>query len=166
MRFWRNWGPVLFAWLAIMTGLYFGFSWFMARQQTPNRVENLSGTVLELQRSRDGHFRLEGRINDHIVPMLIDTGASGVSMDISLARRLGLPTDGPGVTLTTANGVVEGYETQVDTLRMGDIVLHNLTVTVSPAFGNPDEVLLGMNALAHLSITMQGNQLRLSVPNP
>ena len=156
----------MLVWVAIMTALYFGITWFMASQQMPNRVERLSGTVLELTRSRDGHFRLEGRINDQVVPMLIDTGASGVSMDVSLARRLGLPSGGNPVTLSTANGVVEGYETRIDTLQMGDIVIHDLTITVSPAFGDPDEVLLGMNALSHLSITMQGDHLRLAVPQP
>jgi aspartyl protease family protein len=96
--------------------------------------------------------------------MIVDTGASSVSLDASLARRLGLPASGPRVQLSTANGVADGYDVRLHELRLGDIVLHDVRAVVSPDFGDPDEVLLGMSVLRQLSLTMQGDTLLLAVP--
>jgi aspartyl protease family protein len=150
---------VVVAWALVMGGLAVVFNHLLE-----NQAALMSDQTLAIKRSRDGHFRLEGRINGQIVRMIVDTGASGVSLDASLARRLSLPSSGPRVELSTANGVTEGYRIKLQELRLGDIVLHDVTANVSPNFGDPDEVLLGMTALKHLSLTMQGDTLQLAVP--
>ncbi|MGQ5524206.1 retropepsin-like aspartic protease family protein [Chitinimonas sp. PSY-7] len=161
---WRHWGPAVILWLLVIAGFYLCIDWLIQRQAMPNRISNLSGRVLELQRARDGHYRLEGRINGQLVRLMLDTGASGVSLDERLANRLHLPR-GQTILLSTANGTVEGNSTRIDELRLGDIVLRDIPATVAPNFGEPGEVLLGMSALRHLEVSMRGDTLTISVPN-
>ncbi|PHV12154.1 retropepsin-like aspartic protease family protein [Chitinimonas sp. BJB300] len=160
---WRHWGPTVVLWLLVMAGFYVAIDWLIQRQDMPNRISNLSGQVLQLQRARDGHYRLEGRINGQLVRLMIDTGASGVAMDSRLANKLGLPR-GAAITISTANGMIEGNLTRLDELRLGDIVLRNIPASIAPNFGDPDEILLGMSALRHLEVSMRGDTLTISVP--
>ncbi|WP_374538993.1 retropepsin-like aspartic protease family protein [Chitinimonas taiwanensis] len=163
VAWWRQWGPVVALWCLVIAGFYTGIDWLLQRQTMPNRVENLSGEVLQLQRARDGHYRLEGLINGQRVRLMLDTGASGVALDSRLAAQLGLP-QGPAMELSTANGTVQGYATRIAELRLGDIVLRDIRASVAPNFGDPEEVLLGMSALKHLDLSMRGDTLTLSVP--
>jgi hypothetical protein len=48
-----------------------------------------------------------------------------------LAERLKLEK-GFGVTLSTANGLSEGYRTRIDRLQLGDIVLRDVRALVAP----------------------------------
>src|SRR4029453_11500450 len=51
-----------------------------------------SGTVT-LERSYDGHFYADARVNGATVHFLIDTGATGIALSADDARRAGLAFD-------------------------------------------------------------------------
>ncbi|MBL8509614.1 MAG: hypothetical protein JNM11_14160, partial [Chitinimonas sp.] len=84
-QWWQHWGPNIGLWLLILAMLFLGIRSLLEQQEVPNRISNLSGSVLELQRARDGHYRLEGQINGQVVKLMLDTGATGVAMDMRLA---------------------------------------------------------------------------------
>jgi aspartyl protease family protein len=48
-------------------------------------------TVLE--RERNGHFYVHAKVNGELVRFLVDTGASGVSLTVADAQRVGIPVD-------------------------------------------------------------------------
>jgi aspartyl protease family protein len=48
-------------------------------------------TVLE--RERNGHFYVHAKVNGELVRFLVDTGASGVSLTVEDAQRVGIPVN-------------------------------------------------------------------------
>src|SRR5258706_4482239 len=83
---------VITVWLLVGLVLFVGVQWWQ-HQASQARFSAGSG-VVEIRRGPDGHYHWPGRINDHAVDFLIDTGASGTAMPASLARRLQLETLG------------------------------------------------------------------------
>ncbi|MEW6677178.1 MAG: retropepsin-like aspartic protease [Pseudomonadota bacterium] len=143
-------------WLAIGLLLYA----FFLRQETPP-PQILGADSIELQRTRDGHFHIDGRINGQDVRFLIDTGASTVSISEHLARAAGLGCDRTA-TFSTANGPVEACTTRAERLSFGPFELQEVGVVVLPNMGA--EALLGMNVLRRVRMEQQGDQLRMSLP--
>ena len=80
-------------------------------------------------------------------------------MLIALADELGLPR-GRQFMVDTANGTAEGYATRLQTLQLGDILLHDVEAGIVPGMAG-EEVLLGMSALRQLDFRSQGGDLLL-----
>jgi len=112
-----------------------------------------------LQRNRYGHYVLDGKINDQTVTFLLDTGASDVSIPADLARRLGLKR-GRSQQYQTANGVITGYLTKIDSLKLGEIELRNVRASINPQ-EHGDRLLLGMSVLKNVDFSQRGNTLTL-----
>jgi len=141
-------------WLGIGLLVYL----FFLRQASPApRV--VGADAVELTRSRDGHFFIDGQIEAQPVRFLIDTGASAVSVSESLARRAGLSCDRTAI-FNTANGTVEGCTTRVARLGFGPFEVRDVGVVILPRLGS--EALLGMNVLRHVRMEQQGDQLRMT----
>ena len=149
------------AWLLIMGGMYWYFSDWDARQNNPNtaRVLNLQQGELTLTRNRAGHYVAEGEINGRRVTFLLDTGATWVALPSALARELGLKR-GAAVTLQTANGSAVGYQTRLDSVRLGPIEMHDIGALVADGMDD-NTVLLGMNFLKRVEFTQRGGELTL-----
>lgn len=156
---------VLLAWLAALGLLVWLFAGIEKTQRNPNteptslRDEN-GDTRVVLQRNRYGHYVTTGHINGMETTFLLDTGASDVSIPASLANRLGLQR-GPEQLYNTANGLITGYLTRVDSIRIGSIELHDVQASINPN-ETGDEVLLGMSFLRRLDFTQRRDQLILS----
>ena len=82
-----------------------------------------------------------------------------MSIPASVAEGLKLE-QGIGVTLSTANGLSEGYRTRIDRLQLGDIVLRDVRALVAPGLEGK-QVLLGMSALNKLEFTQRGGTMLL-----
>ncbi len=152
------------AWLLIIAGLYWFFSGWDAKQTNPNpaRVLNQQQGELKLARNRAGHYVAEGEINGRHVTFLLDTGATWVALPTGLARELGLKR-GAAVTLQTANGAAVGYQTRLDSVRLGPIEMRDVGALVADGM-DADTVLLGMNFLKRLEFTQRGGELVLRMP--
>lgn len=153
------------AWVAALglATLWFGNA--LEQQRNPNRDLTVrgDGTVV-LQRNRQGHYVVTARVNGQDVETLLDTGATRVSVPEALARRLQLPR-GPGFPAMTANGVVTGYDTVLDSVQVGAITLHRVAAAIIPGSGvAQDQVLLGMSFLKRLDFSQQGDKLVLRPP--
>ncbi len=138
-------------------------NWF-EQSNNPNHQVDSSVTKngeheVVLERNRYGHYVVSGHINEYPVTLMLDTGASDVSIPQQIARRIGLK-QGPEVTYNTANGPAKGYMTQIDTIRIGNIVMHDIHASINPNV-NEEEILLGMSFLKKLEFSQRGNTLTL-----
>lgn len=111
-------------------------------------------------RGQGGHFRIQGSINGHGVPFLVDTGATTVAMNSGHARRLGIDykVAGTRTGVTTASGITAGYRVRLERIKVGEIELQNIEGMVLEG-GHPTEVLLGMSFLSRLRMIDEGNTL-------
>ncbi|PJG59871.1 retropepsin-like aspartic protease family protein [Aeromonas cavernicola] len=142
----------LLTWLSLMGLLTL---YFHARTQ-PSVTAN--GELL-LRADPSGHYRLEGAINGQSVQLLLDTGATLVTVPQQVADQLGLSARGRS-QVTTAAGAVQVGTGQIETLAMGPLTLYDLAIFINPA-ADSDEVLVGMNALGRLELVQKERQLQL-----
>ncbi len=134
---------------------------------TPGGVVNArfaqpSKREVRILRDGNGAYLSSGMINGRAVELLVDTGASSVALNETVARRVGIDylRDGTPISLQTASGVVEGYVVQLDRVRLGEIELRNVVGNVVMGEG-PPRVLLGMSFLNRLQLENRGNILVL-----
>ena len=154
---------MILAWCAALFLATRFFAQWEQRQQNPNtEVYSQRGEgfiEVRLVDNTQGHFVASGQINGQPVDFMLDTGATDVAIPVELAERLKLEK-GFGVTLSTANGLSEGYRTRIDRLQLGDIVLRDVRALVAPGLGGT-QVLLGMSALNKLEFTQRDGTMLL-----
>jgi aspartyl protease family protein len=109
-----------------------------------------------------GHHFSEGQINGATFRILIDTGASAISMNSMDAKKAGIDyKKGETVQLNTANGIANGYLVTINTLRLQGLVLNQVEGVVMEGT-SPQVVLLGMTALNRLEMKRDGIALTLT----
>ncbi len=139
------------------------FGGVQERQYNPNSdpVSQRDGdsTEVALKRNRQGHYVMTGAINGAPANFLLDTGATDVVVPAEAADKLGLRRGRSGQAMT-ANGPVTVYETMIDELRLGEIVLYNVPASINPAMQSVG-ILLGMSALSRVEFSQQGDYLTL-----
>jgi len=123
--------------------------------------EDSEGRVT-LQAGRSGHFEVKAFINENSVNLLADTGATYVVLTWEDAENLDL-TDRLKFTAEarTANGVSRVAPITLDSIEVGDIIVHNVKAFVAQE-GKLSSSLLGMSFIGRLSsFKMSGRQLIL-----
>lgn len=116
-----------------------------------------------LHKSMNGHFEAEVEINGKTVSMLVDTGASAVSLSWEDAREVGLNPENLNysATVTTANGEASAAPVKLAQITLGTISRRNVPALVATE-GRLEQSLLGMSFLATLgSLRMQDDEMRL-----
>jgi aspartyl protease family protein len=113
-----------------------------------------------LQRNRKGHYVANGLVNGHPVVFLLDTGATDVALPEALADRLGLRRLG-GAVSQTANGPVAVWQTRLDRVQLGEILLRDVRASILPSMAARDPILLGMSFLRQLEFVQRGATLTL-----
>lgn len=149
------------AWVIILGGAYSYFSNWEAAQVNPNTAEVLNAQQVEvtLLRNREGHYLAEGEINRRRVTLMLDTGATWIAIPSGLASSLGLQRGSP-VSVQTANGNATGYQTRLETVRLGPIEMQDLAALIVDGM-NGETVLLGMNFLKRLEFAQREGRLTL-----
>lgn len=155
-------------WLILLVGLFVFFQDVLDKQFNPNsQLQSVSGSGGEIRtvltRNRYGHYVGTALINDQAVDFMLDTGATTIAIDAITANRLGL-LRGQQIQVSTANGIATAYRSKVDTLQLGDIILHDIPASIVPGMADDEdgrEILLGMSALKQVEFHQQGNQLTL-----
>lgn len=156
---------MLFASFALgLIALTYLFDGMLGRQSNPNQRPDSQETgsgirEVILMQNRQGHYVANGVINNLPVTFLLDTGATDVAIPARIAQQAALV---PGVEsrASTANGVVAVYATRIETLALGNIVLHDIVASITPSMTD-DTILLGMSALRQIEFTQQGERLTL-----
>lgn len=119
-----------------------------------------SGTQITLSSDANGHFQARGQINGRGVLFLVDTGATMVSMGQDEAERLGLAyKNGERIGLRTANGNTVGYRISLNTVRVGDVEVHNVAAVVQPQ--PMPFILLGNSFLTRFQMKRENDTLLL-----
>ena len=129
--------------------------------------QEVVGGETRIRQSPDGHFWVRVTVGGVTQRMLVDSGATVTALSTRTAARMGLDPR-PGIVpvlLTTANGTIRAQTVAVPELRLGSIVARDLSVVVSPAFG--DVNVIGMNFLSRLkSWRVEGRTLILVPHHP
>jgi len=150
-----------------MVFLTYFFGGVEENQRNPNANPNSfvysESIEVPLKRNRQGHYVLIGQINGENVEFLLDTGATDVVVPESTARRLGLPYGVRGRAMT-ANGPITIYQTRIEELHLGEIMLTNIDASINPSMEGA--ILLGMSALGQIEFTQRADTLTLRQTNP
>lgn len=108
-----------------------------------------------------GHFVAQGQINGSTTHMLVDTGATMVALPAADAARLGIDyKSGRPAYVNTANGAVTAYLVKLDSVKIGDIEVHQIDAVVQEQ-GLPF-ILLGMSFLNRTEMRREGEQMVLT----
>lgn len=156
-------GMYTIAWLFGIALLTLMFSGREERKINPNQnpESTLQNGVAEviLKQNRQGHYVTNGTINGYEVVFLLDTGATHVSVPAHIADKIGLQR-GRTMATSTANGVINVYQSWIQDLTIGTILLNDLDANINPEM-KEDFILLGMSALKKLEFTQRDDVLIL-----
>lgn len=155
---------MIVAWMIAIGLLSLFFSGILDRQWNPNQnvqssISDQGAREVRLKRNKQGHYLARGRINDQPVTFLLDTGATLVSIPEGIARRLSLKA-GSRSYANTANGMIETYNTRLDSIGIGNIELHDIAAQINPHM-HTNEILLGMSFLKRLELIQRGDTLTI-----
>ena len=154
---------VIAMWIVLMIMVFFLFNDVLENDYNPNQtiISQSSGKqrTVTLKRNRYGHYVAQGRINNTPVTLLLDTGASDISIPENIAKKLKLKY-GKEQRYQTANGIIIGNLTTLNNVSIGKIKLHNVRASINPKMKG-DEILLGMSFLKNIEFTQRGDTLIL-----
>ena len=119
-------------------------------------------TTLSIAPDKIGQYRAQGTINGYATDFLVDTGASLVAISERSAKEMGLQyaTSPEHASVVTAQGRVNSYLIDLDTVTVGGITTHHVRAAVIPG-DYPLEVLLGMSFLHKVKMEQQENVMVL-----
>jgi aspartyl protease family protein len=120
-------------------------------------MQQLDGVLILKQRG-NGHYFLEATVNDKALTLLVDTGASGISLPMSFALSAKITCRNKTYT-QTANGIAEACTTIIPKLMFGPFTLTNVPALLSKTLSQP---LLGMNVLQKFKIEQNNGEMRIS----
>lgn len=153
----------LLAWIILLAILTSLFSGYLDTETNPNvdviSISGADGIEIILAQNRAGHYVATAALNGSPVDVIIDTGATDVSVPAAIAARIGLRR-GAVMEVSTANGTIPVYATTIDTIQVGDMVLHKIRATINP-YMDEQFVLLGMSFLNRIEFTQKQGQLIL-----
>ncbi len=104
------------------------------------------------QRAGNGNFYLDAAVNGITIHTVFDTGASWVALRAEDAGRIGIAVNGLtyNVPVNTANGTSYVAPVMLDTIQVGDIIVHNVVGAVSKP-GTQTVTLLGQTFMSKLA---------------
>jgi len=163
-------------WLLILLVLMTGYQYRYELQDVASRLtaglipgspislSDSSRAAVMIDKAVNGHFEVRILANDAAVRALIDTGATTTVLTAQDAARAGIDVDALSYSwpVMTANGRAMAARARLDTLRIGPIERHDVTVLVAEP-GLLEQSLLGMQFLSSLSsFEMRGDRLILT----
>jgi len=137
-------------------------SWEMKAAAVDKSPALQAGAFVVVIANQFNAYHLPGLINNVPVEMIVDTGASLVSIPVKVAEKLKVACDAK-VPLHTANGTTLACMGTVRSLQIGSLLLHNIEVLVLPN-DESSLVLLGGSALKRLKVVQLNGEMRLSAP--
>ena len=113
--------------------------------------ESLPGRKVRLPADARGHFTGDFKLNGRRVAALVDTGATLVAINASMAKRIGIeltPADFK-YEVDTANGKARAASAMIDNLQIGRIYIESVQALVLDDKAL-DGTLIGMSFLKRL----------------
>ncbi len=120
------------------------------------------GKKLIITPDSGGMYNISGSINGSHVSFIVDTGATLVSMNSNVAKKLGIDykLNGKESLSYTASGKSKIYVVNLKKVKVGDIELHNIKGAVHEG-SFPVIALLGMSFLGKLDMKREGRVMEL-----
>jgi aspartyl protease family protein len=112
----------------------------------------------------DGHFAVHANVDDQRLTLLVDTGASFVTLTADDAAHVGIDVGALRFTLPiqTANGTILTARVALERIGIGSIQRRNIAALVAPP-NSLDQSLLGMTFLNTLKgYAISGDKLVLT----
>lgn len=129
-----------------------GLFLFFDARLNPNTAENIGQTAeVKLKRDLGGHYRAEAYINGIKTPVLVDTGATDVSISRKLADELGIQSI-LATRTQTANGETVAYMTRLASVKLGGIEATDVAAIIVDNLG--EDMLLGMSFLNRMDVRL------------
>ncbi len=129
-------------------------------RHTPGAPTTVTDQRIVLTADGGGHFTTPGQINGQRVQFLVDTGATVVVLSESEAQRIGLNyRSGGAARVKTANGETQGYQFQINQLRIHGHTAYNVPAVVLPA--QLPFVLLGNSYLSRFDMRRENDRMVL-----
>jgi aspartyl protease family protein len=160
-------------WIAIALGLVAAYAYRDTLVPIANRTiaalipgQPVAGALpgeVVIQRADDGHFNIRGTVNGASVWMMVDTGASILTLTQADAAAAGIDPArlDYSVPISTANGRTSAAAVRLSSVSLGSIRLANVEALVARP-GALSQTLLGLNVLDRLqSYTIEGDRMRL-----
>lgn len=124
--------------------------WVAQRLRTEATGEPITvGAEVRIPMAIDGHFWVEGLINDQPVKFLVDSGATVTTIDRATAARTGvMVSDGRNQVVRTGNGVIRVASGRAQRLAIDAIEREGVGLHIAD---DDDMNVLGMNFLSTLS---------------
>jgi aspartyl protease family protein len=122
-----------------------------------------AGSVM-IVRAIDGHFAVRAEVESVPLTLMVDTGASFVTLTMEDAARIGVDTGALRfrMPVRTANGVMDAAPITLARLAVGQIERRDVPALVAPQ-GSLDQSLLGMSFLNTLhGYAISGDRLVLT----
>jgi aspartyl protease family protein len=148
----------LLFWISLSVVAYLGMNALTAPKIVRITSGNDATSEIVIPRSGDGHYYVEGAINDHVITFMVDTGATTVAVAPSIAFVAGLPKGYPA-TFATAGGEAQGENVPRQSVTVAGMHFKEVTIAVIEGVG--EVALLGQNILRHLSVTQSGDRMIL-----
>jgi aspartyl protease family protein len=109
-----------------------------------------------------GDLAADGEVNGMPVRFVVDTGATLITFSAREATRLGLDYhNGQKTMMETANGEVLAYRLKLDTVRVGEVAVHDVDAVIAESNSLPI-ALLGMSFLNRVDMKREGTVLTLT----
>lgn len=122
-----------------------------------NEGDSSTGSLV-LGQGNNGHYFVDGAINDQFLNFMIDTGATTVAIPQAVANSAGLRCIKKGYS-GTANGVTPICSTKIQKFKFGNFILRDVDAIIAP---NLEQPLLGMSVLKRFRIDQDNGQMRFS----
>ncbi|TSA14078.1 MAG: TIGR02281 family clan AA aspartic protease [Betaproteobacteria bacterium] len=131
-------------------------------RNVPNiRSECIGGNCsIKIDKSKDGHFYVDGAVNGTKVRFLVDTGSSGVVLSQSTASEASV-YGSKSVLMRTAGGTVSGSIALNVPISIANRPPINSDVAINPSLDEATS-LLGQSYLKMFKVTIQGATMELS----
>jgi aspartyl protease family protein len=121
-----------------------------------------AGREIVVTAGTGGHFITPGSINGRAVQFMVDTGATSVAISQADAERVGLDWRGAKRALSsTANGAVPVHLLTLNSVRVGEVEVANVSAVVVPA--QMPYVLLGNSFLTRFQMRRENDVMRLEL---
>src|SRR5262249_46620412 len=122
-----------------------------------------SPEVFAVQRLNDV-VNLPVTVNGVRGTLILDTGATFVSLKNSFAQKAGVEIDQDSVVrLRTANGVLDGKRGRAQTLQLRSLVAKDVPIVAKAGeYGAGIDGLLGMSFLSRFITNIDGKSVRIS----
>ena len=129
---------------------------------TASKARNSAKQSVRISRDNHGMYFTSGTINNFPVNFLVDTGATFIAINSTLAKQIGIDYRSLGKPhqANTASGLVTAWKLMLNRVSIGGLELHLVEAAVIE--GNfPVKPLLGMSFLSR--VKMQDDGLLLTI---